>query len=100
MELLEFQVWKNKFYELRETLANIEGMTNDNTLSYENEIRKVWNSLPNNVKSMKALGIAFLTMNYIIPDTRNRLVNDLNAACVALNLTKYKPRIAKLSASM
>ena len=32
MELLEFQVWKNKFYELRETLANIEGMTNDNTL--------------------------------------------------------------------
>jgi len=36
-------------------------MTNDSALSSENEILKVWNSLPNHFKSMKALGIAFLT---------------------------------------
>ena len=67
----------------------------------ENEILKVWNSLPNNFKSMKALGIALLTLfgssyaceqlfsalNYIKSDTRNRLTDDLRAACVALKLT-------------
>ncbi|XP_060548259.1 general transcription factor II-I repeat domain-containing protein 2A-like [Pantherophis guttatus] len=72
MELLEFQessIWKNKFYDLRETLEKIERMTKDSTVSSdtvagtsENEILKVWNSLPNNFKSMKALGIAFLTL--------------------------------------
>ena len=117
MELLEFQensIWKNKFYNLRETLSKIEGMTSDSTLSSENELLKVWNSLPNHFKSMKALAIAFLTlfgssyaceqlfsaMNYIISDTRNRLTDDLSAACVALKLTKYEPRLEKLSASM
>jgi len=63
---------------------------------------------------MKALGIAFLplfgssytceqlfsAMNYIISDIRNRLTDDLSAACVALKHTKYEPRLDKLSASM
>ena len=115
MELLEFQessIWKNTFYDLREMLEKIEGMTNDSTVSSENEILKVWNSLPNNFKSMKTLGIAFLTLfgssyaceqlfsslNYIKSDTRNRLTNYLSAACVAL--TKYEPKMDKLSACM
>ncbi|XP_012928620.1 protein FAM200A-like isoform X1 [Heterocephalus glaber] len=121
MELLEFQessIWKNKFYDLRATLEKIEkveseGMTKGSTLgSFENEILKVWNSLPNNFKSMKALGIAFLTLfgssyaceqlysalNYIKSDTRNRLTDDLSAAYVTLKLTKYEPRFDKLSA--
>ncbi|XP_034277662.1 uncharacterized protein LOC117668096 isoform X2 [Pantherophis guttatus] len=115
MELLEFQenrIWKNKFYDLRETLEKMERMTTDSTVSSENEILKVWNSLPNKFKSMKALGIAFLTLfgssyaceqlfsalNYIKPDTRNKLTDDLSAAFVALKLTKYEPRIEKLSA--
>ncbi|XP_048344612.1 general transcription factor II-I repeat domain-containing protein 2A-like [Sphaerodactylus townsendi] len=115
MELLEFQkssIWKNKFYDLRETLEKIERMTEESTVSSENEILKVWNSLPNKFKSMKALGIALLTLfgssyaceqlfsalNYIKSDTRNRLTDDLNAACVALKLTKYEPRLDKLSA--
>ncbi|XP_005409605.1 PREDICTED: general transcription factor II-I repeat domain-containing protein 2A-like [Chinchilla lanigera] len=71
MELLEFQessIWKNKFCALRATLEEIEkteceGRTEDSTVgSSESEILKVWNSLPNNFKSMKALGIAFLTL--------------------------------------
>ncbi|XP_004873385.1 general transcription factor II-I repeat domain-containing protein 2A-like isoform X2 [Heterocephalus glaber] len=71
MELLEFQessLWKDKFYDLRATLEKIEkaeceGMAEGSTAgSSENEILKVWNSLPNNFKSMKALGIAFLTL--------------------------------------
>ncbi|XP_058026529.1 general transcription factor II-I repeat domain-containing protein 2-like [Ahaetulla prasina] len=119
MELLEFQensMWKNKFYDLRETLEKIERTTKDSTVSSdpvtsENEILKVWNSLPNHFKSMKALAIAFLTLfgssyaceqlfsalNYIKSDTRNRITDDLSAACVALKLTKYEPRLEKLS---
>ncbi|XP_070614862.1 general transcription factor II-I repeat domain-containing protein 2A-like [Erythrolamprus reginae] len=65
MELLEFQessMWKNKFCDLRERLEKIERMTKGSTVSSENEILKVWNSLPNNFKSMKALGVAFLTL--------------------------------------
>ncbi|XP_013919890.1 PREDICTED: general transcription factor II-I repeat domain-containing protein 2-like [Thamnophis sirtalis] len=65
MELLEFQessIWKNKFYDLRETLEKIEGMAKDSTVSSENEILKVWNFLPSSFKSMKALGIALLTL--------------------------------------
>ncbi|KAG9485345.1 hypothetical protein GDO78_008432 [Eleutherodactylus coqui] len=117
MELLEFQensIWKNKFSDLRQQLEEIEGMTNDSTLSSENEILQVWNSLPNTFKSMKALGIAILTLfgssyaceqlfsalNYIKSDTRSRLTDDLSAACVALKLTKYEPRLDKLSASI
>ncbi|XP_040297400.1 general transcription factor II-I repeat domain-containing protein 2-like [Bufo bufo] len=115
MELLEFQessIWKNKFSDLHETLEKMEGMTKDSTVSSENEILKVWNSLPNNFKSMKALAIALLTLfessyaceqlfsalNYIKSDIRNRLTDDLSAACVALKLTKYEPRFDKLSA--
>ncbi|XP_058027186.1 general transcription factor II-I repeat domain-containing protein 2-like [Ahaetulla prasina] len=115
MELVEFQessMWKNKFYSLRQTLEKIEGVTKDSTVSSENEVLKVWNSLPVNFKSMKALGIAFLTLfgssyaceqlfsalNYINSDTRSRLTDDLRAACVALILTKYEPRLDKLSA--
>ncbi|XP_013377247.1 PREDICTED: uncharacterized protein LOC102014543 [Chinchilla lanigera] len=121
MELLEFQessIWKNKFCDLRATLEEIEkteceGRTKDSTVgSSENEILKVWNSLPDNFKSMKALGIAFLTLfgsshaceqlfsalNFIKSDRRNRLTDDLSAAYVALKLTKYEPRFDKLSA--
>ncbi|XP_039196835.1 general transcription factor II-I repeat domain-containing protein 2A-like [Crotalus tigris] len=115
MELVEFQensIWKNKFCGLRETLEKIEGMTKDSTISSENEILKVWNSLPDNFKSMKTLAIALLTLfgssyaceqlfsalNYIKSDIRNRLTDDVSAACVALKLTKYEPRLEKLSA--
>ncbi|MEE6511708.1 hypothetical protein FKM82_018407 [Ascaphus truei] len=118
MELLEFQessIWKNKFYDLRATLEKMEceGITEDSTVaSSENEILKVWNSLPNNFKSMKTLGIAFLSLfgssyaceqlfsalNYIKCDARNRLTDELSAVCVALKLTEYEPRFDKLSA--
>ncbi|XP_071969601.1 general transcription factor II-I repeat domain-containing protein 2-like [Engystomops pustulosus] len=118
MELLEFQensMWKNKFSDLekmeRTTNDSADG-NGDNTS--ENEILKVWNSLPDNFKSMKALAIALLTLfgssyaceqlfsalNYIKSDNRNRLTDDLSATCVALKLTKYEPRIDKLSACM
>ncbi|XP_032064570.1 SCAN domain-containing protein 3-like [Thamnophis elegans] len=124
MELLEFQensMWKNKFYVLRETLEKIERMMKESTVTSdrvtgasENKILTVWNSLPNNFKSMKTLGIAFLTLfgsssaceelfsalNYIKSDTRNRITDDLSAACVALKLTKYEPRLEKLSVCM
>ncbi|XP_058040443.1 endoplasmic reticulum membrane adapter protein XK isoform X1 [Ahaetulla prasina] len=117
MELLEFQessIWKNKFYGLCEKLEKIDWMTKDSTIISENELLKVWNSLPNNFKSMKALGIAFLTLlgssyareqlfsalNYIKSDTRNSLKDDLTAVFVALKLTKYEPRLDKLSASI
>lgn len=75
---------------------------------------KVWNYLPDNFKSMKALVIALLilfwssyacehlfsALNHIKFDARNRLMNDMSAACVALKLTYYEPRIDKLSTSM
>lgn len=118
MELLEFQessTWKRKFSDLRATLEKMEceESTQDSTTdSYENEILKAWNSLPDKFKSMKTLGGAILTlfassyaceqlfsaMNYITCDTRNRLTDDLSAACVALKLTKYEPRVDELSA--
>ncbi|XP_042325952.1 general transcription factor II-I repeat domain-containing protein 2A-like isoform X2 [Sceloporus undulatus] len=65
MELVEFQensVWRNKFYDLCYTLEKIESMTPESKVSAEIEILKVWNYLPNQFKSMKALGIAFLTL--------------------------------------
>jgi len=63
---------------------------------------------------MKALGIDFCTlfgssyaceqllsaMIYIISDTKNRITDDLSAACIALKMTKYEPRLDKLSASI
>ena len=72
----------------------------------------MWNSLPNNFKSMKALGIALLTLlgsfyaceqlfsalNYIKSDTRKRLTDDLSTACGALKIVAYEPRFDKLSA--
>ena len=88
-------------------------MAKDSTVgSSDDEILKVLNSLPNNFKSMKALGMAILTLfgssyaceqlfstlNYIKSDTRNRLTDDLSAACVALKVTEYEPRLDKLSA--
>ncbi|XP_070622950.1 general transcription factor II-I repeat domain-containing protein 2A-like [Erythrolamprus reginae] len=114
MELLDFQenpTWNNKFCDLREKLEKTEGMTN-NRVSSENEILKAWNYLPNTFKSMKALGIAFLTLfgstyaceqlfsalNDLKSDPRNRLIDNLSAACVALELTNYEPRLDKLSA--
>ena len=118
IKLLEFQessTWKTKFSDLRATLEKMEceESTQDRTTdSYENEILKAWNSLPGKFKSMKTLGGAILTlfgssyvceqlfsaMNYIKCDTRNRLTDDLSAACVALKLTKYEPRVDELSA--
>ena len=114
MELLKFQenhFWTNKFCDLREKLEKIgcEGMKEN--ASFENEILKVCNSLPINFNSMKLLGIAlmslfgssysceqlFSTMNFIKSDRRNRLTDDLSAACVALKFTKYEPSINKLS---
>ena len=68
MELLEFKenyLWTCKFCDLRERLEKIEceGMMNENaTSNSENEILKVWNSLPISFKSMKSLGIALLTL--------------------------------------
>ena len=68
MELLEFKenyLWTCKFCDLRERLEKIEceGMMNENaTSNTENEILKVWNSLPISFKSMKSLGIALLTL--------------------------------------
>lgn len=120
MELLEFQessIWKSKFNDLRAALERIEceRATNEITASSsENEILKAWNSLPDNFKSMKALGIALLTLfgssyaceqlfsalNHIKSDARNRLTDDMSAACVALKLTHYEPRIDKLAACM
>ncbi|MBN3284796.1 GTD2B protein, partial [Polyodon spathula] len=69
--------------------------------SAENEILKVWNSLPNSFKAMKTLGISLLTffgssyfceqlfsgMNLIKSDMRNRLTDDMSDACVALKMT-------------
>ena len=116
MELIEFQVnsiWKKKFKELPETLEKTKGMTRDNAVTSENEIFKVWNSLPNNFNSMKALQIASLTLfrscyaceqllsalSYIYQyDTRSRSTNNVWAACVTLEITKYQPKIQKLSA--
>ncbi|XP_010604765.1 general transcription factor II-I repeat domain-containing protein 2A-like [Fukomys damarensis] len=71
MELLEFQessMWTNKFCDLRATLEKTEKMECEgrreggSVSSSENEILKVWNSLPKHFKSMKALGIALLTL--------------------------------------
>ncbi|XP_070599696.1 general transcription factor II-I repeat domain-containing protein 2A-like [Erythrolamprus reginae] len=115
VELAEFQecsMWKNKFCDLRKTLEEIEWVTKDSTIHSENEILKVWNSLPVSFKSMKALGIALLTLfgssyvgeqlfsalNFIESDAGNRLPDDVAAACVALKLTKYQPRLDKLAA--
>lgn len=87
-------------------------MTKGSTVgSSDNETLKVWNSLPNNFKSMKALGVALLTvfgssyaceqlfsaLNYIKSDVRNRLTDDQSAACIALKLTEYEPRFDKLA---
>jgi len=69
LENLDMKLWnfkktilKNKLYDLREALSKIERMTCDSTLSSENEIFKVLNSLPNNFKSMQGLGIGLLTL--------------------------------------
>ena len=106
-----------KFFDLRDILEKIEceGMMNENaTSNSENEILKVWNSLPISFKYIKSLGIALLTlfgssyscdqmfstMNFIKSERRNRLTDDTSSVCVTLKFTKYEPSINKLSATL
>lgn len=118
MELVEFQnsvIWRNKLVELNCKLEESYEYTDKSSSSpeerIENLILTVWNSIPSSFTSMKILATALLTMfgstynceqlfsamNFIKSTTRNRLGNDISAACVALKVTKYSPRITTLA---
>ena len=80
----------------------------------ENEVLKVWNALPETFGVLEKVAMAILsifsssysceslfsTMNFIKSDVRNRLTDDLSAACVALKNTKYTPDIKQLSSTI
>lgn len=120
MQLVELQtstIWKQKFVDLRMKLEEIERdrlMQGATQVSAENEILTVWNNLPdifNNLKSVAGAILSifsssyscealFSSMNFIKSDLRNRLTDDMSAACVALKNTKYEPDIKKLSCTI
>ena len=93
MQLVEFQsssIWKQKFVELRIQLEEIERdrLREISKLSAENEVLKVWNSIPNTFQDLKNVAWSILsifsssysceslfsTMNFMKSDIRNRLM--------------------------
>jgi len=117
MELLEFQetsIWKNKFYDLHETLSRVEGMKNDSAVTVVlkmkfSKIRILCQIILSQCMQLTLLSLncldhlildqLFSVRNYMISNTRNRLTYDLNPAWVAVKRTKYEPRLDKLLAS-
>lgn len=120
MQLVEFQssaIWKQKFIDLRIRLELIEGERLNGSLEpqilAENEILQVWNDLPQTFNSLTKVATSILTifsstysceslfstMNYIKSDARNRLTDDLSAACVTLKNTRYTPDTKLLSST-
>ncbi len=120
MQLIDFQsssIWKQKFIDLRGDLENIErerlmkGLANKTA---ENEVLKVWNSIPETFACLKNLAISLLTifsstysceslfsvMNFVKSIHRSRLTDETSAACIKLKVTNYKPDINYLSSMM
>lgn len=119
MQLVELQsssIWKQKFVDLRMQLETMERdrLRTVTQQTAENEVLKVWNALPETFGVLKKVAMAILsifsssysceslfsTMNFIKSDVRNRLTDDLSAACVALKNTKYTPDIKQLSSTI
>jgi len=120
MELAEFQnsfMWKNKFENLITDLQKqvLENISDNKKKAFEqrtdNIILKEWDSLPDTFNTMKKLANALLTMfgstyvcetlfssmNFIKSTQRNRLGNELTAACLKVMNSKYDPNIQELS---
>jgi len=104
-ELFEVQaslIWREKFIDLRIMIEN-KLKENDVSFNMDDELLKLWQSLPNQFSSLKKLAIAVLTvfpstyfckfifsqMNIILSKTRNRMTTDSSEACVALKVTNY-----------
>ena len=119
MQLVEFQsssIWKQKFVELRIQLEEIERdrLREISKLSAENEVLKVWNSMPNTFQDLKNVAWSILsifsfsysceslfsTMNFMKSDIRNRLTDEMSAACISLKNTKYDPDIKQLASNV
>jgi len=119
MQLVEFQsssIWKQKFVELRIQLEEIERdrLREISKLSAENEVLKVWNSMPNTFQDLKNVAWSILsifsssysceslfsTMNFMKSDIRNRLTDDMSVACISLKNTNYDPDIKQLASNV
>ena len=96
------------------TLENIErerlemGVTKRNA---ENEVLRTWNTIPENYVCLKNLATALLTMfsstyaceslfsimNFVKSRNRSSMTDETSAACISLNVTKYKSDVKSLS---
>ncbi|XP_072909805.1 general transcription factor II-I repeat domain-containing protein 2A-like isoform X2 [Hemitrygon akajei] len=116
MQLIDLQsssIWRQKFVDLRVELENIERdrlVTGSKLKNPDNEILKLWNSIPETFNCLKDLAMAILTlfsstylceslfsMMNLDPNYWNGLNDEISATCIALKTTKYKPDIKYLS---
>lgn len=115
-ELIDLQscnTWKQKFIDLRQLIEEIEinRLQANAVKNADNEILKVWNSLPNTFNTLKKVARSILSifsstyaceslfsiMNLIKTKQRNTLIDETSAACVSLKTTNYTPDIKMLS---
>ncbi|XP_076060038.1 general transcription factor II-I repeat domain-containing protein 2A-like isoform X5 [Oratosquilla oratoria] len=119
MQLIDFQsssIWSRKFVDLRADLENIEKErleTGVTERSAENEVLRIWNTVPETFVCLKNLATALLSiflstysceslfsaMNFT-SRYRSSLTDDTSNACISLKVTKYKPDINYLSSVM
>ncbi|XP_022177732.1 SCAN domain-containing protein 3-like [Myzus persicae] len=111
-ELIDLQscnTWKQKFIDLRQLIEEIEinRLQANAVKNADNEILKVWNSLPNTFNTLKKVARSILSifsstyaceslfsiMNLIKTKQRNTLIDETSAACVSLKTTNYTPDI-------
>ncbi|XP_062887396.1 general transcription factor II-I repeat domain-containing protein 2A-like isoform X1 [Mobula hypostoma] len=116
MQLIDLQsssIWRQKFVDLRVELENIERdrlVTGSKLKNPDNEILKLWNSIPETFNCLKDLAMAILTvfsstylcdslfsMMNLESNYWNRLNDEISATCIALKTTKYKPDVKHLS---
>ncbi|KAG0433890.1 Protein FAM200A [Dictyocoela muelleri] len=119
MELIDFQestIWRTKFVEMNLRIQKLmfDSFNNQNELRLENIILTEWNSLPDEFLGMKRLARSILTffgstysceqlfshMNFIKSCTRNRLGEEISAACVKLKSSDYEPDTKTLAENM
>jgi hypothetical protein len=115
MELIDFKnsIWTQIFIELRSKIEEMEinRLRNEVRISYESEIVKTWNRLPDSYNNLKKLANAVLTifsstyfcetlfsdLKNIKSNKRNRLTDEVSAACLLLKNTEFKPELEILA---
>jgi hypothetical protein len=92
----------------------LEGFANETNIKVEDEVTKVWRTLPATFCTLEQFAVAlssifsstytceslFSAMNYVKSDFRNRLIDESRVAHVNLSKTNYESDITTLTAKI